>query len=489
MGKPVRVGVVGAGIAGLRCADVLLQRGMQVTILEARDRIGGRVCQTDINGFSVDLGPNWIHGTKNNPIAEICKKTNTLVESWDSSPLVIDQFGGRLNATLHDKISDFLWTTIDRAFEYSRKNCANIPASKSLLDYFHEELEKTNFVELEKEACLEMSKMWGAYIGSPIEKQSLKFFLLEECLEGSNEFVASTYRSILQYIAKPAVEGAEIHLNEPVVSIEANPRIPGTDHQVHVKIATGKQYTFDAVVTTFPLGWLKRNKKIFTPALPERLSSAIDHISYGQLEKIYVTFPSAFWHTDSDGQKPSSPAFTHFFSPQYTNHPSTPYWNQECLSLASLQPPNAHPTLLFYTYGTCAEHIVSKISSLSSTSEEYYSILNTFLHPYYSRLPHFDASSLICRPTAFFATTWQTDPWAGNGSYSNYQVGLEDGIRDFEVLREGMGVERGVWFAGEHTAPIVGLGTTSGAYWSGEDAAKKVQDSNPTQPPHNIVIS
>lgn len=35
--------VIGAGISGLRCADVLLQNGFQVTILEARGRIGGRV--------------------------------------------------------------------------------------------------------------------------------------------------------------------------------------------------------------------------------------------------------------------------------------------------------------------------------------------------------------------------------------------------------------------------------------------------------------
>lgn len=35
--------VIGAGISGLRCADLLLQHNIQVTILEARDRIGGRV--------------------------------------------------------------------------------------------------------------------------------------------------------------------------------------------------------------------------------------------------------------------------------------------------------------------------------------------------------------------------------------------------------------------------------------------------------------
>ena len=37
------VGIVGAGVAGLRCADVLLRHGVRVTILEARDRVGGRV--------------------------------------------------------------------------------------------------------------------------------------------------------------------------------------------------------------------------------------------------------------------------------------------------------------------------------------------------------------------------------------------------------------------------------------------------------------
>jgi len=38
-----QVGIVGAGASGLRCAEILLQNGCEVTILEARDRIGGRV--------------------------------------------------------------------------------------------------------------------------------------------------------------------------------------------------------------------------------------------------------------------------------------------------------------------------------------------------------------------------------------------------------------------------------------------------------------
>jgi NADPH-dependent 2,4-dienoyl-CoA reductase/sulfur reductase-like enzyme len=53
--QAVSVGIVGAGFAGLRCADVLLRRGVKVTIFEARNRVGGRVGQSLKLGHKVDL--------------------------------------------------------------------------------------------------------------------------------------------------------------------------------------------------------------------------------------------------------------------------------------------------------------------------------------------------------------------------------------------------------------------------------------------------
>lgn len=298
--------------------------------------------------------------------------------------------------------------------------------------------------------------------------------------------MASTYRNILKYVAGPALERAQILLKTPVERINAQPRKQGTDHRV-TATAGGVEYTFDALVSTCPLGWLKQNKAAFTPELPKRLSQAIDNISYGQLEKIYIRFPTTFWHEPSETEvlstsnaKTSSsqpkgvPAFTQFLSPTYVDHPPTPFWNQECLSLAALPQECSHATLLFYTYGPCATDIISRISALDPSSPQYHDTLNTFLHPYYSRLPHYSPTSPNCQPTAFLATQWQNDPWAGNGSYSNFQVGLEEGDSDIEIMREGMGVERGVWIAGEHTAPFVALGTTAGEYWSGEAVAESV---------------
>ena len=53
-------------------------------------------------------------------------------------------------------------------------------------------------------------------------------------------------------------------------------------------------------------------------------------------------------------------------------------------------------------------------------------------------------------------------------------TGSGDCLQYFEALREGMGEDCGIWFAGEHTSLPGGLGTVTGAYWSGEEVAKRV---------------
>ena len=54
--RNLHIGIVGAGLAGLRCAEILIRKGINVTMVEARDRLGGRVSsQGNSNGdFSVD---------------------------------------------------------------------------------------------------------------------------------------------------------------------------------------------------------------------------------------------------------------------------------------------------------------------------------------------------------------------------------------------------------------------------------------------------
>ncbi|NKF31884.1 FAD-dependent oxidoreductase, partial [Pseudomonas sp. BGM005] len=54
--------VIGAGMSGVTAARMLADAGERVVVLEARERIGGRMSTDRTAGFPVDLGASWIHG-------------------------------------------------------------------------------------------------------------------------------------------------------------------------------------------------------------------------------------------------------------------------------------------------------------------------------------------------------------------------------------------------------------------------------------------
>lgn len=177
------------------------------------------------------------------------------------------------------------------------------------------------------------------------------------------------------------------------------------------------------------------------------------------------------------------------------------------------------------------------ISSLQPNSSEYYNLLTEFFRPYYSLLPSYDATSPVCQPVKILSTDWQHDEFAGWGSYTNFQVSTvspkkprlrgdeveisprseaasEASINntsmntesteekadqesvdgevhideDIEALRQGC-PERGIWFAGEHTAPFVALGTVTGAYWSGEAVGRRVLAAYGLESFENALVS
>lgn len=193
-----------------------------------------------------------------------------------------------------------------------------------------------------------------------------------------------------------------------------------------------------------------------------------------------VTATTATLHQPENETQPTVdpshyPGFTHFIKPSYARKSNPSEWGQEAMNLAALPGRDAHPTLLFYTYGPTSLHLASLLKSYSSPTSDpgAQAILTSFFHPYFSRLPNYNTSDPSHQPSRILATLWANDELAGYGSYSNFQVGLERGAEDIEIMRRGV-PDRGVWLAGEHTAPFVALGTVTGAWWAGEGVAKRI---------------
>ncbi|KAH0611188.1 uncharacterized protein H6S33_011615 [Morchella sextelata] len=497
--KPV-IAIIGAGVSGLKAAQVLLDKGYEVVIYEARDRAGGRTCTSDRLGKEVDLGPNWIHGTSNNPIVPLSQLSESQLHQYSDICPIFTPGGDVMDQAEADELQDLLWRVIERAVEYSKGCYAAIPADKSFYDYCvekaeelfgsspdtvreqegagtaegggkggvkrggHEHVRWKGQEERRKEIWLAMAEMWGTFIGSSVKRQSLKFFFLEEPLEGPNLFVASTYKLMIQTLLKPVLDANILKLDTPIDEITTITE----DGRKRVFLSSLRKpqenRLVDGVIVTTPLGCLKRDMIKFQPPLPQRIKDSISSLSYGNLEKVYIKFPRAFWGSDG-------PDFFTFLAPTYAPTTNPGHWHMCCFSLAHLPGDCAQPTLLFYVFGPISAHLTGTLPP--ATTPEGRSQYLSFFAPYFSKLPNYTPTSADCTPTDLVATEWSRDRWAGYGSYSNFQVGLTAGGDDIEALRDGVPEQR-LWFGGEHTAPILGLGSVSGAYWSGEDAAEKV---------------
>jgi hypothetical protein len=276
-----RVAVIGAGVSGLRCADLLLSAGAtKVKVFEARDRIGGRVHQVHTSGHLVDLGANWIHSTDSNPILQLAHETNTQLFWRPPTQAVVGSDGRRRDAKTTAYIRERFWAYVDRAYEYNAEHVATIDPETSLMDYIKEEAirefsQQPDFLR----DLLNEAQRFGQFIGNPIDTQSLKFLCMEDGAGGTDAFLANTYRDILGYMSKRVVENNLVHFGTEVKHIYVD--TPDKGSSIQVETADGAFEVFDEVVISCPLGWLKANKeKAFTPSLPSSLSQAIDNIGY-----------------------------------------------------------------------------------------------------------------------------------------------------------------------------------------------------------------
>lgn len=255
---------------------------------------------------------------------------------------------------------------------------------------------------------------------------------------------------------------------------------------VVIEAADGFLGDFDHIIVTAPLGWLKRNGKVFQPPLTPRIETAICDLGYGNLDRVFVKFPDAFWNaqlSETNGvyglacdkvRDLASPIESLFLHPEYATTTNSAKWRQEIISFSGLPEPFSQPVIMFFVYGQWGRHITGLVRGMAQDSQEYYRILEDNFRPYYSKLPNYSPVSPECKPLEFMSTDWQCDKFAGYGSFTSLPIGSGNCLQHFEALRMGMGEDRGIWFAGEHTSPPGGLGTVTGAYWSGEEVARRI---------------
>ncbi|KAK6513535.1 hypothetical protein TWF281_005158 [Arthrobotrys megalospora] len=455
--KKPKVVVIGAGTCGLRAAEVLIQAGCEVKVLEARDRVGGRIATTSKLGLPLDLGANWIHGNVGNPIIEIAEKAGSSysIDELDDT-VVFTPDGSLLPKRLGDEVVTKMWDYFDEGITYSAQNMTTIQPNISFMEYYKERVQAEGWDEKRSAYQIQVADLLGSIVATEIKKQDFRNLHMEEPIPGENLFLSSTYGPVMDLMAKTVLKNECLELNTPVEQVETLQTADGPVHSIYTK--DGEVHTANAVLCAIPLGSLKQDRIKFDPPIPEKIRQSIKHLGYGSLEKTYITFPKAFW---MDG-----PSYFIFLADSTVSERKT----MAAISLAHIAPPYNQPTLLFYTHGETSKQITDILQM--STPEEARTKILTFFHPYISKLPNYSVENPDCTPLDYTSTNWLNDEYAGNGSYTNFPVGLVDGIEDVKTIEAGVPEQR-LWFCGEHTAPLLGLASVSGAYWAGEIAAKR----------------
>lgn len=109
------------------------------------------------------------------------------------TPSVYDEFGHLMDEEIATEHYDIMWCIIGDAFKYSRAHYVSIPPEESLLDFFRTKLLEREADVASTRLVLQMAESWGDFVGEPIKKQSLKFFWLEECIEGGMSELQRTF--------------------------------------------------------------------------------------------------------------------------------------------------------------------------------------------------------------------------------------------------------------------------------------------------------
>jgi monoamine oxidase len=276
-----RVLVVGAGLAGLTAATALDAAGFDVTVLEARDRTGGRLDTVEPAGWGipVERGASWVHDTDASDLPAQLDGLGIDTVAFDYANVVLGLDRERLD---DDPFGDAAADAVESALAWA----ADQDEDRSLADALQESgaADDVEPGELEFHLDTEVVTEYGA----GAEELSATWGL-DEGTEGDDLLVTGGYSRLADALA----EGLDVRLSQPI------DRIALDDDTVTVHRADGTELAAGRVVVTVPLGVLQAGSIEFEPALPVGHRDAIARLGMGLLDKYWFRFDEVFWEEDA----------------------------------------------------------------------------------------------------------------------------------------------------------------------------------------------
>ncbi len=426
-GHDARVIVIGAGVAGLEAARRLREKGIgPVIVVEARDRIGGRVWTVREGGVAFDMGASWIHGLSGNPLKTMTDVLGARRVTTDYDDFTSLLPGGRVVSGAAEDAPDRLLAEVlaevaERADADGPDESLAAAVDKVVADGGYDASERADIAfalntNVEHEYAAAASAL------------SARCWDEGEVFGGADAILPDGYDAIVAALA----EGLDIRTNTVVTGIAV------TADSVTVTTQSGSVLKSMYAVVTLPVGVLKAGSVVFDPPLSDAKRAALGRMNSGILHKTWLRFPRAFWMDKAN---------TAFIGHRAARVGDFAEW-------LNLQVLAGVPVLLGFNAGLEAEQL-ERLSD-AEVVERAMVVLRDLFGPD------------VPEPTATLVSAWGRDPFA-RGSYASLGVGACLETRDALAATE----HGRLFFAGEATVRD-NAATVHGALLSGRRAADAI---------------
>ena len=417
-----KVVVIGAGMAGLGAARVLDEAGCRVVVIEARDRIGGRVHTVERFGTQVDLGASWIHDSRGNPLTEIARKAGLETVPTDYEKVSLHRRSGDpITARTLSRAASAGEAITSELYRLSWRN-GDRPLGPTLKRMVDSRVRAgVDRAALEWLYGVEVPLDWAA---DPDEISIEGFGEGTLYRGGPDLLIRGGAGQLTAWLAR----GVQIRKGDPVREVSRSGR------GVRITLSSGEVIRADGCVVTVPLGVLKAGKVRFEPALPADHRRAIRKLGFGLLDKTFLSYESEWWNPDR------------------TQIATAGFGIEEAISAFNFGDLADRPLLCAFTGGSFARQL-ERQGSQGATPTVVARLRQGF--------------GPAVTPDASLSTRWARDRFA-RGSYSFLAVGSTG--RDRAVLASPVGR---MILAGEHTSTDRPA-TMDGALVAGRRAANRL---------------